>query len=117
MPHRHHIYTTVYEMAMATMCTYPPSQHVLKQWKCVLRCCYICPHIDLPYQESYMHHSNASISISFHISHLIAWCTVHRRRRLEKEKILCLYFKDLYNVTPVKLYPMKSGCHYGEIYF
>ena len=50
MPHGHHIYATAADMAMATMCAYPTSQHVLPQCKCVLRCCYNLPFIDLTYQ-------------------------------------------------------------------
>ena len=48
MPHGHHIYETSSDIAMATMCAYPPSQHALSHWKCVLRCCYNCPGIDFP---------------------------------------------------------------------
>ena len=44
----------------ATMCAYPPHQHALPHWKCVLRCCSNLTNIDLPDQESDRHHSNAS---------------------------------------------------------
>ena len=71
MPYGRHIYSTASDMDMATMCTYPPSQHVFPHYKFVLHCCYNFPLIDLPYQESYRHHSNAYTSIRFHIYHVI----------------------------------------------
>ena len=43
MPHGRHIYATASDMANATMCTYPKSEHSLPHWKCVLRCCNDCP--------------------------------------------------------------------------
>ena len=48
MPHGLRIYTEEYETAMATMFAYPPSQHSLPHWKCVLLCCDNLPHIKLP---------------------------------------------------------------------
>ena len=51
MPHGRHIYAKSYDMAKATMCTYTQSDHALSHWKCVLRCCYKCTCINLPYQE------------------------------------------------------------------
>ena len=50
MPHGRHIYATAADMDMATICAYPPSQHALPYWKCVLCCCYNFPLIDLLYQ-------------------------------------------------------------------
>ena len=38
MPHGIHIYATASAMAMDKMCEYPPYQHALPHWKCVLRC-------------------------------------------------------------------------------
>ena len=73
MPHGHHIYATSSYMDMATMCTYPPSQHVFPHYKFVLHCCYDCPCIDLPGQESYMRYSNTSPSISIHVYCLIVY--------------------------------------------
>ena len=35
MPHGFHNNQTAYEIAIATMCAYPPSQHALPHWKCV----------------------------------------------------------------------------------
>ena len=108
MPHRHHIYTTVYEMAMATMCTYPPSQHVLPHWKCVLHCFSNFPCIDLPDQESDMHHSNGPPSILFHIYHLIARCIVYGRHPIHERKMCCLCYRDMATVTSVKLYTRRE---------
>ena len=51
MPHGSHIYATASDMANATMCTYPQSEHSLPHWKCVLRCCNDCPCINIPDQE------------------------------------------------------------------
>ena len=95
-------------MAMATMCAYPPYQHEWTHWKCVLRCCSNCPHIDLPDQEPDRHYSNASPSISFNIYHLIARCTVHGRRLQNEKKICRLCFQDPATVTPAKLYTRKE---------
>ena len=39
MPHGSHIYAKASDMANATICTYPQSEHALPHWKCVLRCC------------------------------------------------------------------------------
>ena len=83
IPHERHIYTTTSYMAMATLCSYPPYQHALPQWKCVLLCCYNCPRIHLPEQESDRHHSKAAPSIRFHVYHLIALCKVHGRPPLD----------------------------------
>ena len=77
MPHGLHIYATAADMAMATMCAFPPSQHALSHWKCSLLCCYNFPHIDLPGQESDKHHFNTSPSIFFHIYPLNLRCIVH----------------------------------------
>ena len=48
MPHGRHIYAKAYDMENATMCAYPNSDHAFPHWKCVLRCCAECPHINLP---------------------------------------------------------------------
>ena len=47
MPHGRHIYAKSYDMANATLCTYPQSDHALPHWKCVLRCCAKCPCINI----------------------------------------------------------------------
>ena len=35
MPHGPHIYAKASEMANATMCAYPQSDHELPHWKCI----------------------------------------------------------------------------------
>ena len=50
MPHGHHIFSKASDMANATICTYPQSDHTLTHRKCVLRCCAECPNINIPYQ-------------------------------------------------------------------
>ena len=102
MPDGRYIDATTAVMAMATMCSYPPSKHALPHCKCVLRCCYNCPRIDLPVQESDTRFSNASPY------HLIAQCIVHGRRSLDEKKICCLCFQDPSNVIPAKLYTRKE---------
>ena len=37
IPHGNHIYAKASDMANATMCKYPQSEHSLPHWKCVLR--------------------------------------------------------------------------------
>ena len=50
------IYPKTYDMADATMCAYPHSYHALPHWRCVLRCCDECLHINLPDQETNKKH-------------------------------------------------------------
>ena len=52
IPHGCHIYSKESAMANATMCAYLHSNHALPHWKCVLRCCAECPHINFSYQET-----------------------------------------------------------------
>ena len=52
IPHGRHIYSKASDMANATMCAYPQSDHELPHWECVLRCCAECSHINLPDQET-----------------------------------------------------------------
>ena len=70
------------------MCAYPPSEHAFPHFKFVLRCCYICPHIDLPGQEPDRRNSKTSPSKHFHINNLIARFKVHRRHPLDEKKFL-----------------------------
>ena len=71
MPYRSHIYAKASEMANATMCSYPQSEHTLPHWKCVLRCCADCPCINIPDQETTKKHDKTTPSIRFHIYHII----------------------------------------------
>ena len=102
IPHGCHIYATESDMAMTTICAYPPSQHALPHWKYVLRCFYNITSICLPDQESDKHYSNISSSIRFHIYDLITQCTVNGRHPLFEKKIC----PD--TVTPAKLYTRKD---------
>ena len=104
MPHWRHIYATAYAMVMDTMCAYPPSQHTLPQWKCVLHYCSTFPRIDLPDQWSGKYYSNAYPSVGFNIYHLISRFTLHGRRPLNEIKCFRLCFQDPATVTPAKLY-------------
>ena len=65
IPHGRHIYVTEVDMAMATMCAYPPYQYSLPHFKFLLRCFSDFPHIHLPDQESDIHRYNVSPSIIF----------------------------------------------------
>ena len=88
-----HIYATSADMAMHTICAYPPSQNVLPHWKYVLYCCFKFPRIYLSDQEPDRHNYNESPSIRFHIYHLISRCTVHGRRPLNEKKMVVCVFK------------------------
>ena len=77
MPHAHHIYAKKSDIANATMCTYPQSDHALPRWKCVLRCCADCPRNNIPDQETTKKHDETTPSIRIHIYHIIGRCTAH----------------------------------------
>ena len=76
MPHGRHMYAKVSDMTKATMCTYPQSDHAIPHWKCVLRFCAECPHINLPDKETNKKHEEITPSIRFHIYHIIGCCFV-----------------------------------------
>ena len=71
MLHGRHIYSKAYDMANATMCTYPHYDHALPHWKIVLQCCADCPCINLPYHETNKKHEETTPSIRFHVYHII----------------------------------------------
>ena len=60
------IYQTAYEMFMAKICAYPPSQYELLHWKFVLSCCVHFPRIYLQSQLKDRHSFNTSPKICFH---------------------------------------------------
>ena len=107
MSYWRHIYATAADIYVATMCAYPPYQHALPHWKCVLPCCCNCLCIDLPDQESDKHYSNTSPPMSFHICHLIVQCTVHGRSPRDENKFCRLCFQYPATVIPAKLYTRK----------
>ena len=86
-PHRRHIYYKESDISQATICAYPKSDHALPHWKCVLRCCYDCPCINIPDQETDNHNSDTTPSIRFHIYHIITCCSAHGRIPLKYKKI------------------------------
>ena len=51
MLHGRHIYVKASDIAQATMCTYPQSDHELTHWKFLLRLCAKFPCINIPDQE------------------------------------------------------------------
>ena len=73
-------------MENSTICANSQSDHALPHWKFVLRCCAQYPSINIPDQETYDNHPNPSLSIRFHIYHLIARCTKHGRLPLTDNK-------------------------------
>ena len=87
MPHGCHIYAKASDMAQATMCIYPKSDHVLPHWKCVLRCCADCQCINISYQETYIQNPDTTPSIKFHIYQIFSRCTGHGRISLKNKKI------------------------------
>ena len=107
MPHGHHIYVSASDIAMAKICAYSTYQHELPHSKFVLCCCSNFPRIDIPGQESYMHHSNTYPSILFHIYHLIARFTIHGRNQRDEKKICRLCLQNLDYVLPAKLDTIK----------
>ena len=79
MQHGHNIHDKAYGMAKAKMCAYPQSDHVLPQWKYVLRRCSKFPSIYITDQETDDQYYNTSPAIRFHVYHIIACCTTHGR--------------------------------------
>ena len=108
MPHGRHIYTKASDIANATMCTNPHSDHALQHWKCVLRCCADCPCINLPYQETTKKHEETTPSIRFHIYHIIGRCTAHGRIPLKDKKICYTCEQESLPESSTKLYTRKE---------
>ena len=75
-------------MAQATMCAYPQSDNALPQWKILLWCFYDCPCINIPDKETDNWYSETTLSIMFHIFHMIGRCTAHGRIPLKDKKML-----------------------------
>ena len=108
MPHGRHIYAKAYDMAKATMCAYPQSDHSLPHWKFAMRCCAKCPSINLPDQETDDQYSNTSPYIRFQFYHIIAHCITHGRLPLNDNK-MCPKCKQ-YSVSEqsTKIYTRKQ---------
>ena len=108
MPRGCHIYAKASDMAQATMCAYPQSDHAPPPWKCVLRCCDDCPCINLPDQETDNQNSNTTPSIRFHIYHIIARCTDHSRIQLKDKKICYMCKQESSSDESTKIYTRKE---------
>ena len=108
MPHGRHIYSNASDMAQATMCTYPESDHALPHWKCVLRCCANCLCINLPDQETDNQNSRTIPSIRFHSYHTIARCTDHGRIPLKDKKICYMCKQESLPYESTKIYTRKE---------
>ena len=65
IPHERHIYAKTYDMVNAKMCAYHCSDHAFPHWKCVLRCCAECPHINIPDQEKNKEHKKQHPQLGF----------------------------------------------------
>ena len=102
-------------MDMATMCIYPPYQHALPHWKCVLRYCANYLHIDNTGQESDRHHYSTSPSINLNIYNLIARCTVYGRLPIDEHIFLFLFLQDPAIVSHAKYTPERAR-YDGGIY-
>ena len=87
IPHGRHIYAKASDMENAKTFAYPHSDHVLPHWKCVLRYCSGCPHININDQEKNKKYEKTTPSIRFHIYHIIGRCTAHGRIPLKDKKI------------------------------
>ena len=107
MPHGHHIYAKLYDMAKAKMCAYSQSDHTFPHWKYVLRCCAKCPSINISDQETYDQYPDTSPSIHFHIYHLIARCTKHERLPLTDKIVFRDYQQDTASGKPTNIYTRK----------
>ena len=108
MPHGRHIYYKAYNMAKATMCTYPHSDHALPHWKCVFRCCDECPYFNLPDQEIDKKHEEKTPSIRFHIYHIIERCTAHGIIPLKDKKICYMCKQVSSSDKSTKIYTRKN---------
>ena len=87
MPHERHIDAKESNIAKATMCAYPQSDHAIPHWKCELRYCADYPCINIPDQETDNQYSETTPSIRFHIYHIIVCCTDHGIIPFKNKKI------------------------------
>ena len=79
-----------------------------QQWKCVFQCCSQCPSINIPDQETDDKHPNPSVSICFHIYHLISRCTKHGRLPVTDKKICRKCQQDTTSGQSTKIYTRKE---------
>ena len=108
MPHGHHIYAKASDMENATMCTYPQSDNALPQWKCVLRCCAECTHINLTDQER-KKTCRKTPSIRFHIYYIIGRFTAHGRIPLKDKKYVTCVNKNLHGINIQQIHQKRAS--------
>ena len=111
------MYAKASDMAKATMCTYPQSDHALPHWKCVLWCCAKCTCVNLTDQETDYQYSNTSPSICFNIYHLIARCSKYGRLMLNDKNSCCKYKQDSASEQSPKIYTKKKASDDGDNHF
>ena len=90
------------------MCTYTQSDHALPHWKCVLQCCARCQCINLSDQETDIQYSETTLSMRFHIYHIIARCTAHGRIPLKDKKYVTCVNNNLHQINLQKYKSDKS---------
>ena len=112
MPHGSHIYSKASDMANATMCTYPQSEHALSHWKFVLCWCADCPCINITNQETTKKHDENTTSIRFHIYHIIGRCTTHGRISLRDKNICYMREQESLPDKSTEIYTRKSLYQY-----
>ena len=100
--HGRHIYAKAYDMAKATICAYPQSDHALPHWKGVMWCCAKCSSVNLPDQETDDKYSDTSPSIKFHIYHLISYFSTHGRLPLNEFVIVSSINRIMLHNNPQK---------------
>ena len=108
IPHGRHIYSKASYMENSTLFTYHQSCNALPHWKRVLWCCSLCPHINLPYQETNKKYEETTPSARFHIYHIIGLCTVHGRIPLKDNKICYMCKQESSPGKSTKYTPEKS---------
>ena len=109
MPHGRHIYAKASDMENAKICAYPQSDHEIPHCKFVLRCCADCPCINITDQETDNQYSKTTLSIRFHIYHIIARCTDHGRIPLKYKRICHMYKQESSSDESTKIYTRKES--------
>ena len=108
MPHKRHVYVKASDVANATMCPYPQSDHALPHWKCVFSFCAECSCINLPDQETTKKHEETAPYIRFHIYHIIGCCTTHIKTPLRDKKICYMCKQESSTDKSTKIYTGKE---------
>ena len=90
------------------MCSYPQSDNALTHWKRVMICCTKCPSVNITDQETYDQYPDTTLSISFHIYHLIARCPTHGRLPLNDNCFVAIVNRIMLQKNPHKYTLEKS---------